>query len=447
MKEQETPYDLKNLGLRKDYRNPHNEPGLIDCMNAKPTEWGLLGLEPITNPLAESMIAEGIDIIWPYPQLHIGKTRSWLIANVGGAGHIYRVNADWTLTATIPDISSAIDGPWSIVDYFDYSILTTPNSMWYYDDATSMWVAAPWMPADTGCNSACDYKGRLILGLDIGLQWSDIGSTSLVPDRKNEAGYRPMPWRGSVYVVRRLGDFVVAYGSGGITAYKAVSSPAPTLAMVELENNVGIAAGRAVAGGLNGHWYVDEAGELWSLTPDLKRTKLGYQEFFYPMLGSVIVGSYDPQKFEAYFSNGEISYVLTPQGLGMTNQHIACLTVTQGGPIGIYTLGDRHEYRITPDTLDFKNRSGKTLMVVEVEGEMPNESYCTTYWRRNRKEFFREANDKRLNNEGVAYPIVSGTDLRVSIHSEYPKCMSLSHLNFRWKATDKRSVRGRRNVN
>ena len=443
MKEYYTPYDLKGVGLRVDHRSSHNSPGLVECINAKPSPYGIVGIEDITNPLADSMTIEGIEIDWPYPQMFIGISQSLLLTR----SEIYSIDTDWNLTLKVSvPVGSQNSLGWSIADFDDYILITNGDFAVaslngdFTVDLPDYMTSIPY--------SVTSYRGRLVTGGPGNIvSWSKIGSVDLTPSRSNEAGFRPMPWKGSVLVVKELGDHVVVYGSGGITALKAISSPAPTLAMLEIENNFGIAGRGAVAGDRRVHYYIDEKGYAWSLSADLTRKRLGYKEFFSLMLEGTIIGSYDSQEEDAYFSSGDYSYVLNPSGLGSTNQHVTSLSNVDGELVGIFTLGNNFEFKITTDIMSFKTRSIKNIQVIEIEGEMPYETYCSIQWRNTKNGNFRESVLKRLNNEGVVYPQVSGTDVRIVVSSNYWDGMEFGSLGIRWKNVDKRSIRGMGNAN
>ena len=63
MREFETVF-AKGLkkGLREDDENPRNEEALVECLNTKPSEEGLIPIVPITTPMTVSMS-------WPFPQV------------------------------------------------------------------------------------------------------------------------------------------------------------------------------------------------------------------------------------------------------------------------------------------------------------------------------------------------------------------------------------------
>jgi len=436
MREYELPYDLKDVGLRRDYRNPISAPGLVECFNAKPTPFGMVGVDNVTNPIDEAMKTEGIEVDWPYPQLYIGKNYTWLMTR----DKIYSVTADWDLVHEA-DIFVPSDYGWSVADFGTYNLFTNRSQV------IAMLNGDYTVDLPTGMSDVpygvTEYRSRLVTAGPSNLvSWSEIGSTTMTPSRKNTAGYRPLPWRGTCFMVKRLGDFVVAYGTGGITAFKSVGTPAPTLAMIEIENNFGVVA---VAGNKDIHYCIDTSGEMWSLSADLKKTKEGYKEFFEDM--GTIVGSFDSLEGDAYFSDGEDTYIKTPVGLGATNQMLTSVGRYQGSLYGVFSIGNNFGFKVVTDSIDFGTRAIKNLQVIEITGELPNALYCSVDWRSNKKNDYRESVQKRVNKEGVVYPQIAGVDMRVILSSSYWEDTRVSGLSLRWKATDRRAIRGISNVN
>lgn len=134
---------------------------------------------------------------------------------------------------------------------------------------------------------------------------------------RNECGVMPMPHQGRVIQVRQLGDSLVVYGEDGVNAlYSDGSGAVGQRPILGLGRGVGIACRSAAGGGYDRHVFVDKAGELWTITPDLKAERLGYGEFFAPMLTNDIVVSFDPLESDYWISDENECYVLSRTGLG-----------------------------------------------------------------------------------------------------------------------------------
>ena len=129
---------------------------------------------------------------------------------------------------------------------------------------------------------------------------------------RNECGLRPLPWQGTVYQMKQLGDAMMAYGTGGVSALVPSGGDPATFGLMNPTGwgtRLGIASRSAIGGSDRGHLVVDEAGELWGITPDLQAQRLGYAEWLAPLLGYEIVVSYEPTLDEYYISNGTTTYL------------------------------------------------------------------------------------------------------------------------------------------
>lgn len=120
---------------------------------------------------------------------------------------------------------------------------------------------------------------------------------------------------------------------------------------------------------------------------------------------------------------------------------------------GFFKDSGDYELRLETDTLDFGQRGMKMLTVVEAGMQYDKGSYpaevSVRYKYNYMEETFSRSAWKMLNNEGVAYPMITASELKVLLRApDYRKCRaSISYLNLRIKLSDRRSIRGRFNVN
>lgn len=136
---------------------------------------------------------------------------------------------------------------------------------------------------------------------------------------RNEAGMRPMPWRGAVAGYLPLGEGVVCYGTDGIRymgAYNAgVVKTYGVHEIAGLGDNTGVLTGStcrtAFAGNAFRNVFVGLDGSIWEILPNISAKRLGYSEYIGAMdLAKVLVVS-DPIHNEFYISDGSIGYLLT----------------------------------------------------------------------------------------------------------------------------------------
>lgn len=288
--------------------------------------------------------------------------------------------------------------------------------------------------------SCCNYKGQLVLGGileefydcdETFVAFSNIGDITMVPDWKNEAGYRPINYVGRIYRVRRLGDHVAVYGEHGVVLLSGVSSPSPTLGMKEVEK-IKMASPAAADGGLDWHIVIDSVGYLWMITADGAQ-RLGYKDAISQMNLSNIVASYDPTYDRVFISDGDMSFLITKGGLTRVYQIISGAAEYQGTG---YFIGDEdsEDYRLVVGPFDFNYNGLKTVYTVESDTgdevgiEVPVAGTYTLI------------KSIPLNNVGVCTPIVAGESFMVVVTGDdfnmYP-----THILLRWKMSDLRGIR------
>jgi hypothetical protein len=172
-------------------------------------------------------------------------------------------------------------------------------------------------------------------------QWSSESPWDTIVGR-NEFGMCPLPWQGTILCQKRLGETVICYGDGGITAlvpYNAAVSGMAPLDIHGLGMGVGIASRCAVNGSYDEHVFVDNAGELWRLGTDLVANRIGYGHIFADLLANPIVVNFDVHRREYYISgyNGSTyeCYVYNSSGLGRAPFVPTSVHFMEGGLVGI----------------------------------------------------------------------------------------------------------------
>jgi hypothetical protein len=159
---------------------------------------------------------------------------------------------------------------------------------------------------------------------------------------RNEFGMCPLPWQGTVLCQKRLGETVICYGDGGVTALVPYSAAIAGMAPLDIHGlgmGVGIASRCAVGGSQDQHVFVDNAGELWTLGTDLVATRIGYGHIFADLLNAHIYVNFDPHRREYYISgyNGSTyeCYVWKDGSLGRAPFVPTSVHFLEGGLIGI----------------------------------------------------------------------------------------------------------------
>lgn len=120
---------------------------------------------------------------------------------------------------------------------------------------------------------------------------------------------------------------------------------------------------------------------------------------------------------------------------------------------GFFKDSGDYELRLETDVLDFGQRGMKMLTVVEVGMQYDKGIYqaevAIKYKYKYSEESFSRSEWKMLNDEGVVYPMITASEFKILLRApDYRECRaSISYLNLRIKLSDRRSIRGRFNVN
>lgn len=120
---------------------------------------------------------------------------------------------------------------------------------------------------------------------------------------------------------------------------------------------------------------------------------------------------------------------------------------------GFWKDSGDYELRLEGDTLDFGQRGMKMLTAVEVGANYTKSinplEVAVKYKYNYMDNSFSKTAWKVLNKEGSAYPQVTASEMRILVRGmDYRESKaSISYITMRLKMSDKRSIRGRFNVN
>ena len=442
------------------------------------------------------------DVTWPYPQAIFGKYYTLAFAAVAAIGdcttgvpaannslmlfEMYCNTSDvWTASygfdlgahAYIDQVDILDFGPFYAVSAFGYNgntpVITCALRLPDIAVGASAFTAIVTSQVPDFI-SGCNFNGQAVIGgisssnalwEDRGLGsvcWSKIGSFDFRPGVV--AGYRDMEWgeygEGIVYKVRKLGNFVVVFGDGGVVGLIPTSKPVTTFGYKNLPG-AGVRSGNHVAGDEHVQGFIDSNYDFWLMDARLQAQKLGYREWFKDLLEYTHVSndyrtlmSYVPSKKRFYISNGNECYVLNEWGLYECNQRVTSAGDYRGKLLcGFFSDNADYEWRLETNELDFKQRGLKTLQNVEVAGRYVKTagsmSTRVKYKNNDLSATWSALSWIPLNPKGIAFPIVSGSEFRVGVKgTDYREAdLSLDEITMRVKLIDKTNVRGLYNAN
>ena len=159
---------------------------------------------------------------------------------------------------------------------------------------------------------------------------------------RNEAGFAPVPYQGTVYGVKQLGEHVIVYGDKFVCGLATFQSPIPLKAPFRLPgypDNLGIASKGAFGGTLFEHVFVDQRGELWRMTAgSAQPERMRFSEFIAPLLGTTITVAYDPVENGFYIGNATASYFLREGKLSESPWTVTSLAAVGGLAVGVRSV-------------------------------------------------------------------------------------------------------------
>ena len=279
-------------------------------------------------------------------------------------------------------------------------------------------------------------------GTDTGYDASDPDFTNrLMLDmfRRNELGWIPMESQGGVLKVKPLGKSVVVYSEDTISRIYPINDPVAGFGLENL-SSVGITDRGSVGGDDSEHVFVDTNGSLWKLGGDYIPQRLGYREFFFPMLNREIAITFEPEEREFYISDDEECFVLTSQGLGQVPEIITSGAFVQGD-LRVVSGRQRRIGKIVTNTFDYGLRAIKKVETIEVGASEYDKMLAAVQFSYVGDTIFRESQPIRVGPEGIAFPQVSGVDLRLVLKG-FEEGTRIDSLSSRWKLSDKRAIRG-----
>jgi len=501
-------YDLPVEEAYQRGLNPTNRMGrgygrgfLAESTGLKPLA---VGLRP-TNDLQEPFSASQYDT-WPFPQLAIEQSQVLLLGEttinaVDDSADPWTVGSALTFVSFDDPATAATltgGGPWHFTEGLNGGIYTNGVDLLVRDNSEAMFGQTRRnRVSSVAVNSVTAHKGRIIYGgfsptdlwssewsahfekwltqapiqidyssqEEVGSQfvfWSSIGGGDALwpfdpPDddrwldifERNEAGFAPMPWKGSVYRVLPLGDGVVVYGDRGIAFLRPITSPVNSFGIIPIAR-FGIASRSAAGGSRDAHAFIDATGEVWTLSGGLELQRRGYREYLSAGIGEEFVVSYDSLENEfhlaGYTGSAEFDYVLTDQGLGKSYQVPTEIVPYHDDSFAVTTTTSDTYYIANTEVLDFRVRDLKTITTVEVgaEATASKDIEVAVDYRYEKDDSWSRSPWVLVNPQGFARIQMTAVEFRVVVRSIISgnSGFQLDYVNVKWQAVGRRTVRG-----
>jgi len=254
------------------------------------------------------------------------------------------------------------------------------------------------------------------------VKWSNIGNLDFTIWKDNIAGERPLDWAGWVYSIRKLGNKVIVYGSGGISML-APSGNAFGLLPI---HKVGLKGKQAIAGDDKVQYFVDAIGKLQRLLEVPQKSslfeqsivpeELDYSEYLSNMTNPIL--SWDALNKLLYICDGTSGYIYSQDSNSLGS-----------GPANITGIGLRNNeaYIVSPSTIenpifeictdiyDMGSRKNKTITTIELGTDVIGDLWVTLDYRKNKAEEFKTLTWHRVSPNGVTNIPCFGVEFRIRV--------------------------------
>lgn len=263
--------------------------------------------------------------------------------------------------------------------------------------------------------------------------------------KRNEWGIMPMHFQGQVLKLLPLDREILVFGTDGVSMLRLANS---TYGREKLLT-VGIADRGAADGRDQTALWMDDRGSLWLLRGQQGVQRLGYEDFFQPMLGFNPVVTYDAynERFFITCSSGAVpSYVLNLKGkrpaLTEFPQRLLSVAYIDGAVVGTGTTPAPTNVILSTTGFDLGLRAIKTLTAVNVGYDADIDVYARVDYRYSRTEDWKQGPSIKLNKEGNAVLRTSGVEFRITLTCAMYEGFELDYVDVKWQLVDKRQVRG-----
>lgn len=457
------PFDRLRTGIRPDENIPPDILTLYDAFNVRATDFGLEAPRTITVPATHA-------VSWPFPQVFKGNFATFVCSET----KIYVLEGS-SLTELVEVDSGG--GMWHFLDMHNAVMFTNGDSVVWtrspakYHDMTGAEFNVNTTPTIGTC---CYHRGRAILagfdsladfgkwkvidenfvvwssigGGDVFRAWNNDSSDDISHFEENTSGSMAMPSSGRVLAVKSLGKDVVVYSEDSVNLLVQVVEPTSTFGLQEIAK-IGIKGRGAVCGSDYVHYFISNTSELYRLSADEGLQRLGFNRFFSGMTGSNIMATYDSSRGEAYISDGTTGCIITASGLTRVAKMPTSVYVGENGTLYGYTKDSAEiavsnaVYVVTND-IQMATRAMKTINMVEAGISGISGGYARVYRLYNPNTSYTAGSDIALNNDGVAFPVTTASEMRVLIGGVGSGSQKFDYLRVEYQMPDVRYRRGLR---
>jgi hypothetical protein len=256
--------------------------------------------------------------------------------------------------------------------------------------------------------------------------------------KRNELGWAPLPFNGTVQVLKPLGENVIAYGDEGIQAIL----PRGNKIGFRRVANFGVLGRGAVGGDQDSHVFLDSRGTLWELGSDLTLRRLGYDEWFSAFPATSTALSLKPSPKEVFICSPTKGYMLNSQGLIEHPDKVTSGTFMDGSFYAVMTSAVSGDIRVRTTSHDNRRQALKQLHDIQIWYEDITDLTVRVLYRYDHNSSWVTWGPVAVNPQGVVYPALTALNFKVEVRGTPGTLPRLDGIEVRWNLVDKRAIRG-----
>jgi hypothetical protein len=263
------------------------------------------------------------------------------------------------------------------------------------------------------------------------VKWSKVGYLDFTIDNKNQAGERPLDWKGWIYEIKQLGDKVIVYGENGVS----ILTPSNNTFGLNTIYRIGLKGKQAVAGDESTHYFIDKENSLYSLGESL--VKLDYSEYLADLMNPVL--NWDLENRLLYICDGVSGFIYSPDSKSLG---VGPATITgigyQGGVAYVVSPSTivTPTFEIWSDIYDMGRRRGKGIESLEFGVDLTIALKAAVRYRLNKSVPFSQTDWKALTSEGVAYIQCYGHEFQFGAKADSYQYFELDYIKVNGKVYD-----------
>ena len=255
---------------------------------------------------------------------------------------------------------------------------------------------------------------------------------------KNHLGFLPLGSPGAILSISQLRDQLIVYTADRVYSIADAARPRA----IEI-HPTGLLNRNSTALSRKEHLFIDTDKLLWSIT-DGEPQRLGYTEHIAALKSDRVTGFYDPVEKDAYFGDGERSYVSSTRGFSVAANPVSFAIRVSGGGLMGGVKGTSTEVLLTSNIEDMNSQGAKTVSFVEFQSTGISDLRMKVEFRYGQSEEFHSVNDIPGSADGKFYCGISANEFKFSFSGQGGLERKMEKLVVRFQYTDSTTIRGPR---